>query len=164
MRLKNVIWMLWFVLKKKWLWTLAVLLSMYVVLIPYQHNLLLFFENPETAEPLFWDSTYVFQSVFALVFVFQAAVQVLNTETPELHIMWRKQICLVLVAVFLTYQILAIPGYVWYLSIYPRAIGKLSLLILTQLVNVSIFYVVSVVSGKTIAGFIVVLIAILLIF
>lgn len=125
--------MRWFVLKKKWIWALGVLLSMYVMLIPYQKNLLLFFENPETA------------------------------ETPKLHIMWRKQICFVLGAVFLAWQVLAIPGYVWYLSVYPRAVGKLLLLIFTQFVSASIFYGVSVVSRKTIAGFIVVLIAILLI-
>lgn len=164
MKLKNVIWMLWFVLKKKWIWALGVLLSMYVVLIPYQKNLLLFFGNPETAKPLFWESAYLFQHVFALVFLFQAAVQLLNTETPELHIMWRKQICFVLGAAFLAWQFLAIPGYVWYVSVYPSAIGKLFLLIFTQFVSASVFYVVSAVSRKTIAGFVVVLVAILFLF
>lgn len=164
MRLKNAVWMLRFVLRKKWLWVLAVILAVYVVLVPYQKNLLCFFENSEAAKEIFWKSAYLFHPIFALVFLFQAAVQLLNTEAWELHRMWEKQMCIALGAVFLAYQILAIPAYAWYLSVYRYAVWNLFRLILTELLNGCIFYAVSVAGRKTMAGFIVVFTAILLVF
>lgn len=162
MRLQNELWMIKFLLKKKWIWVLTLTIGMYFVLLPYQQNLLDFFGNLDTAKILFWRSTYLYHNVFVLIFVFHAAVQLLNIELFELHLMWKVQIRFVLCGVFILYQILAIPAYLWYVSIYPNEVSKILLLVLTQMITAIIFYVVSAISKKTILGFVIVLTGILL--
>ena len=164
MNCRNVLWMLRFTIRKKWIWLLSVIVAMYCVLVPYQKNLLLFFGNPETAEQLFWKSVYLFHNAAALVVLFHIAVQVLNTETYELHLMWKWQIRAVLSAGFLMFQVLMLPEYIWYVSIYPYSVGRLFLLIFMELVNVLIFYAISVKTRKTIIGFVLTFLLILLLF
>lgn len=164
MKWKNVLWMIRFVIRKKWVWILSIIAAMYCLLIPYQKNLLIFFENPETAEYLFWDSVYLFHNVSALVFMFHIAVQVLNMETFELHLMWKRQIWSVLGVAFLMYQVAILPEYIWYVSIYPYEVGKIFLLIFTEIGNVFLFHAISVKSRKTIIGFGVDFLLILLLF
>ena len=162
MRLQNELWMIKFLLKKKWIWVLTLTIGMYFVLLPYQQNLLDFFGNLDRAKILFWRGTYLYHNVFVLIFVFHAAVQLLNIELFELHMMWKVQIRFVLCGVFILYQILAIPAYLWYVSIYPNEVSKFLLLVLTQMITAIIFYVVSAISKKTILGFVIVLTGILL--
>ena len=104
MRLQNELWMIKFLLKKKWIWVLTLTIGMYFVLLPYQQNLLDFFGKLDTAKILFWRSTYLYHNVFVLIFVFHAAVQLLNIELFELHLMWKVQIRFVLCGVFILLQ------------------------------------------------------------
>lgn len=164
MNWKNVLWMIRFVIRKKWIWILSIITVMYCVFIPYQKNLLNFFENPETAEYLFWESVYLFHNVSVLVFMFHIAVQVLNMETFELHLMWKRQICSVLGAAFLLYQIVVLPEYIWYVSIYPYAADKIFLLIFIEIGNLFLFHAISVKSRRMLIGFGVDFLLILLLF
>lgn len=164
MTLRNTLWMIKFLIKKKRCWFLIIIAAVYLVLAPYQNNLLIYFGNPEMAEILFWKSAYLYHNVFVLIFVFQTAIQLLNTEISELYMMWRKQIFLILCSMFFVYQVLASPEYIWYASIYPGSLSSIIILILIQIINITIFYVLSVVSHKTIFGFIIVFAVILLIF
>lgn len=164
MKWKNVLWMIRFVIRKKWVWILTIIVAMYCVFVPYQKNLLDFFENPETAEYLFWNNVYLFHNVFVLIFMFHIAVQVLNMETFELYLMWKWQIRIVLGIVFFMYQILVLPEYIWYVSVYSDAISKVFLLIFIEIGNIFLFYAISVKSRKIVIGFATDFLLILLLF
>ena len=52
--LKNKIWIIQFLLRKKCSWYVGIILIMYLIVIPYQINLIEFFESKENAKNLFW--------------------------------------------------------------------------------------------------------------
>ncbi len=164
MGLHNEIWMIKFILKKKRLWSCILLAIIYLILIPYQKNLISSFGSAEAAKEIFWKSAFLYHSVFVLAFIFQAAIQLMDTEVSELCIMWKKQIIFVLGGVFALYQILMFPVYIWYASIYSKELLNLMVLFLVQMISVIIFYVTALMSHKTILGFLVVFIALLLTF
>ena len=164
MKMPNEIWMIQFVFKKKRVLVCILLAVMYVIVIPYQGNLIRYFGNAEAAKGLFWKSTFLYHGVFALTVIFQAAIQLMDTEAPELCIMWKKQIISVLAGVFALYQIFMFPVYIWYASVYPEELLNLFLLLLVQIISVSIFYIIAFLSYKTILGFLAVFIALLLVF
>ena len=164
MRMNNKLWMVKFILKKKRLWSSILLAIIYFILIPYQKNLILYFGTAEDAKKFFWKSAFLYHGVCVLTFMFQAAIQLIDTELLELCIMWRKQIRVVLGGVFVLDQILMLPVYIWYAFIYPGQLINLMALLFVQIISVSIFYFISFISHKTIAGFLVVFIALLLAF
>ncbi len=156
--------MIKFILKKKRLWGCILLAIVYFVLIPYQKNLIRFFGSAEAAKVFFWKSTFLYHCVLGLAFMFQAALQLMDTEVSELCIMWKKQIVFILGGVFVLYQILVSPIYIWYAFVYPKDLFNLIILLLAQMASVAVFYMIALMSHKTIVGFLVVFIALLLAF
>lgn len=61
--LKNKIWIIQFLLRKKCSWYVGIILIMYLIVIPYQINLIEFFESKENAKNLFWKSAYLYHNV-----------------------------------------------------------------------------------------------------
>mgnify|MGYP000205303332 FL=1 len=82
--LKNKIWIIQFLLRKKCSWYVGIILIMYLIVIPYQINLIEFFESKENAKNLFWKSAYLYHNVFVLTFVFFSSMQLLNSEMREI--------------------------------------------------------------------------------
>lgn len=66
--------------------------------------------------------------------------------------------------VFVLYQILVSPIYIWYAFVYPKDLFNLIILLLAQMASVAVFYMIALMSHKTIVGFLVVFIALLLAF
>ena len=89
--LKNKIWIIQFLLRKKCSWYVGIILIMYLIVIPYQINLIEFFESKENAKNLFWKSAYLYHNVFVLTFVFFSSMQLLNSEMREIFAKEKKQ-------------------------------------------------------------------------
>lgn len=161
MTLQNNLWMLKLVLRKKWPGVAAILAAVYLVLMPYQKNLLSFFGDAEAAKYIFWDSVWLYHSIFAVTFVYLAAAQLMSSELLQLRRLWKKQTRIVLASVFLVYLLLASPEYAWYFVIYPEQTVKLLLLFLLQIVSTLIFYIFAEISKKALIGYAVVFIGLL---
>ena len=161
MTLQNDLWMLKFVLRKKWPGALAVFGAMYLVLMPYQKNLLSYFGDAEAAKYIFWDSVWLYHSIFAVTFVYLAAAQLMNSEMLQLRGLWKKQTHIVLASVFFVYLLSASPEYVWYFVIYPKQAVNLLLLFLLQIMSTLTFYIFAEISKKTLMGYTVVFIGLL---
>lgn len=161
MTLQNDLWMMKLVLRKKWPGVLAIFGAMYLVLMPYQKNLLSYFGDTEAAKYIFWDSVWLYHSIFAVTFVYLAAVQLMNSEMLQLRGLWEKQMRIVLASVFFVYLLSASPEYVWYFVIYPEQAVNLLLLFLLQIMSTLTFYIFAEISKKTMIGYAVVFIGLL---
>ena len=164
MKLRNELWIIKFIFKKKRVWNSLLLAIVYFILVPYQKNLIRYFGSAAAAEEFFWKSAFLYHGVSALTFMFQAAIQLMDTEMWESGMMWKKQIRFVLGGIFVLYQILMLPVYIWYASIYAEQLLYFVVLLSVQIISVIIFYMIAFISHKTIAGFLVVFIGLLLAF
>lgn len=162
--LKNKIWIIQFLLRKKCSWYVGIILIMYFNLIPYQINLIEFFESKENAKNLFWKSAYLYHNVFVLTFVFFSSMQLLNSEMREIFAKEKKQIVSILLGIFGIYQLIVLPIYIWYLMIYLDEFKNIVVMLTFEIVYICIYIILAWLCKKTLVVYILLFLLALLIF
>lgn len=162
--MKNNIWMVLFLLRKKAVWYLGILLILYAVIAPYQANLLEFYDSREMAESLFWRSAFLYHNVCVLTFVFLSSMQLLHSEVLEIFKKEKRRILTILAVVFGVYQLAALPLYIWYLEIYMDQFWYFIALFISEVVFVLVYFFLTWAYRKTIVVYVVMFLAILLSF
>lgn len=164
MMMKNNIWMMFFLLKKRMAWYLAILFILYAVITPYQANLLDFFDSREIAEAVFWRSAFLYHNVCVLTFVSLSSMQMLNHEVLEVFKKEKRRIFTILAYMFVVYQIAAMPLYIWYLNVYSDQVGYFIALIVSEMLFVFLYLFLTWVYRRSIVVFFVVFSVMLLFF
>lgn len=151
----STIWLITFLLKKKWMWLLGIVIAIYFFVVPYQRNILLFFDDYDIAKKIFWDTAFLYHSIFSVILVFQGAVQLITSETQEIIYKNSSKIRRALFGVFGVYQVMAFPSYIWYLMVYTIDAILLCRLILTELASFLVFYIIVKITKQPLIGFLV---------
>ena len=151
--LKNKIWIIQFLLRKKCSWYVGIIL-----------NLIEFFESKENAKNLFWKSAYLYHNVFVLTFVFFSSMQLLNSEMREIFAKEKKQIVSILLGIFGIYQLIVLPIYIWYLMIYLDEFKNIVVMLTFEIVYICIYIILAWLCKKTLVVYILLFLLALLIF
>jgi len=148
------LWLIYFLLKKKWLWLVGIILVLYFVILPYQQNILIAYQDIEYAKNLFCETNYLYHGILSIVLVFQAAVQLMSVEILEVT---KKNLKIIkaMLGVLFVYEILAFPIYIWYISIYSEEIRLLVRLIILQFLGFALFFIISIITKRPLIGFLV---------
>ena len=160
----NNIWMIKFLLKKKWLWVLGVCVGVYFFVLPYQKSLLLLESNYEKIKQLFWKIAALYHSVFAITLVFQGIIQLINSETKDLFSKNNRFVAIIGLGIFIVYEILVCPIYIWYLIVYSNEILYFLSMILCETIAFIVFGYISIILKQPLVGYLVVFLILLVFF
>lgn len=157
----NNIWMIGFLIKKKLVWLLGICVGVYLLVFPYQKNLLLLEGDYEKIKQLFWDTAFLYHSVFAITLVLQGIVQLINSETKELFAKYNPRMMIIGLGIFLIYEVLVFPLYIWYLLVYPNEGLQFLCMLVYEFVAFAVFSCVSMLTKQPLISFLSVFIVLL---
>lgn len=162
--MKNNIWLVGFLAKKKLLWLTGIVLAVYFILLPYQRNLLLYADGCRDVKKVFWDTACLYHGVLSLTFVFQGMCQLMNTEVGEMTGMYSGIRKYAAAGFVLIYELMAMPVYIWYISVSSGDVGRLGILLLVHIMGIVLFWVIAKLADQVMAAYVIVLMVYIAVF
>ncbi len=138
---RGAISVLFQLIKHKKIWIAAIILIFYGVIIPCQHNILNFYNDIWLAEKEFWLIAGMIIPVFSILFLFLIFNQLYQPDIVETVLATKSVNLPLLVWSWVFAEILYLPGYIWYLTVYPNAMFHIGVIILFTILLFLLFYV-----------------------
>lgn len=129
-----------FVIKKRLLWILIITLFIYVVILPYQYNVLSHYgENSEEFAVVFIRNILLYNIILQISFIGQIGLILVNHDVYETLCVFKDKIYNILHISFLLYQLLVMPLYLVYMIQFSYTIWHILLIIIIEIITEAIF-------------------------